>query len=258
MRSKLHIAALLTFALAPVGAIPLVLADRLPARANAGEAARAADMAAPFRSGEKLFYQVGWMSMTEAATAELSVLPPLDFYGHRAWHFQAVAHTQDPLRYVMILDDQFDSYADARTLVTRQYEMYLNEQGKKATKKLALNEGTPGSDRISAPAGTRDPLAMLYALRANDWQRRPEILSPVFDGTHFYQMSAHIEAAHDSVTVPAGTFNATRISVNVSSRDSGASMQFTIWLANDRARTPVEVDADVPVGTIRGVLVRVQ
>jgi Protein of unknown function (DUF3108) len=265
MRSTRSIAALLVFAAALLGAAALVFAGWLPgsgaaraARTNADNAARAADMAAPFRAGEKLFYEVGWMSMTQAATAELSVLPRLGFYGHSAWHFQAVAHTQDPLRYVMILDDQFDSYADARTLATRQYEMYLNEQGKQSTKKLALNERTPGSERISAPAGTRDPLAMLYALRANDWQRRPEMLSPVYDGTHFYQMMAHIAAAHDSVVVPAGTFNATRISVSVSSRDTGTSMQFTIWLANDQARTPVEVDADVPVGTVRGVLVRVQ
>ncbi|MDE3136624.1 MAG: DUF3108 domain-containing protein [Acidobacteriota bacterium] len=253
MKAKRSIAVLLVAAAAMLGAIATVFAGGLT-RSGAGGAA----MAAPFRTGEKLFYQVGWMSMTQAATAELSVLPRLDFYGHNAWHFQAVAHTQDPLRYVMILDDQFDSYADARSLVTRQYEMYLNEQGKKATKKFALNEGRPGSDKVSAPAGTRDPLAVLYALRANDWQRRPEMLSPVYDGTHFYQMMAHIEAAHDSVIVPAGTFNAMRIGANVSSRDSGASMQFTIWLANDPARTPVEVDADVPVGTVRGVLVRVQ
>jgi hypothetical protein len=253
MKAKRSIAVFVVAAAAILGAFATVFGGGLT-RSGAGSA----DAAAPFRAGEKLFYQVGWMSMTQAATAELSVQPRLDFYGHSAWHFQAVAHTQDPLRYVMILDDQFDSYADARTLVTRQYEMYLSEQGKKSTKKLALDARTPGSEKISAPAGTRDPLAVLYALRANDWQRRPEMLSPVYDGTHFYQMLAHIEAAHDTVIVPAGTFNATRISLNVSSRDSGASMQFTIWLANDQARTPVEVDADVPVGTVRGVLVRVQ
>jgi hypothetical protein len=258
MKSKRSIVVLLAIAVTLVGAAALAFAGGLPAHKKKGEPPRAADAWVPFRTGEKLFFQVGWMSMTQAATAELTVLPRLDFYGHSAWHFQAVAHTEDPLRYVMILDDQFDSYADAQTLVTRQYEMYLNEQGKKATKKLALNERTQGADKVSAPAGTRDPLAVLYALRANDWQRRPEMLSPVYDGTHFYQMMAHIEAAHDTVIVPAGTFNAMRIGVNVSSRDSGTSMQFTIWLANDRARTPVEVDADVPVGTVKGVLVRVQ
>jgi len=253
MRSKRSILVVLALFAALAGASVLVFASRLPR-----PAARAPKTSVPFRTGEKLIYQVGWMNMTQAATAELSVLPRLDFYGHSAWHFQAIAHTQDPLRYVMILDDQFDSSTDARTLVTRQYEMYLNEQGKKSTKKLALNERTPDSERIAAPAGTRDPLAMFYALRANDWHRRPEMLSPVYDGTHFYQMMARIETAHDSVTVPAGTFNASRIALSVSSRDTGTTMNFTVWLANDRARTPVEVDAEVPIGTVKGMLVRIQ
>ena len=265
MRSKLCIAAVLLLAGALVGAGAFVFAGRVPgsaaerpAKAMTDEPARAPKISVPFRAGEKLVFQVGWMSMTQAATAELSVLPRLDFYGHGAWHFQAVAHTQDPLRYVMILDDQFDSYVDVFSKQKTAYEMYLNEQGKNSTKKLALNEHTPGSDVISAPVGTRDPLAMRYALRANDWQRRPQMLSSVYDGTHFYHLMAHIEAAHDSVVVPAGKFDASRISVNVSSRDTGTSMQFTIWLANDRPRTPVEVDADVPVGTVKGVLVRMQ
>lgn len=258
MRSNRSMAAVsvLTGALF-LGAVALVFASGRP-HVVAAQPAREQKSSAPFQTGEKLIYQIGWMSMPEAATAELLVLPRIDFYGHSAWHFQAVAHTQDPLRYVMELDDQFDSYADARTLVTRQYEMYIHEQGKKSTRKLSLNERTPGAEEISAPAGTRDPLAMLYALRENDWKRRPEMLSPVYDGTHFYQMLAHLDAAHDSVSVPAGSFNARRISVNVSSRDSGTSMHFTIWLANNGARTPVEVDADVPVGTIKGMLVRVQ
>lgn len=244
MRTDRSIAALLLLAAALFGAGRFAFADRAPA--------------APFHVGEKLVYEIGYMGMPQAATAELSVLPRLDFYGHTAWHFQAAAHSEDPLRYVFVLDDQFDSYTDARTLATRQYELYLDEHGKKSARKLSVNQGTPGAERIAAPAGTRDPLAMLYALRANDWQRRPEMLSPVFDGNHFYQMLARIAARHDSVTVPAGTFDASRISVSVSSRDSGESMQFTLWLANDRARTPVEVDAEVPIGKVKGLLLHVE
>jgi hypothetical protein len=263
MRLKRSIVAVLLLAAASLAAGELLFAGRLPAavrtlasRMMAARPAAAADLKAPFRAGEKLVYAVGYMSMPQAATAELKVMPRLDFYGHRAWHFQATAHSEDPLRYVLALDDQFDSYASANTLVTRQYELYLHEQGKSSARKLSLNSRTPGSEMISAPAGTRDPLAMFYALRSNDWQRRPEMLSPVYDGTHFYRMLARIAARHDSVTVPAGTFDATRISVSVSSRESTTTMQFTIWLANNAARTPVEVDASVPVGTVKGMLLR--
>ncbi len=245
--SRLALFAMLAPLAAALAASPLVRAR-----------GRAAGAAMPFRPGEALVYQVGWMSMSQALTANLRVMPRLDFYGDPAWHFQAVAHSEDPLRYALVLDDQFDSYAGARSLATRQYEMYLNEQGKQSAQKLTLNARHPGTEMVSAPAGTRDPLAALYALRANNWQRAPRMLSPVFDGRHFYQMSAHIVAAHDSVVVPAGTFDASRISVSVSSRRLSEPMNFTIWLANNASRTPVEVDAIVPIGTVKGQLVRIE
>lgn len=240
------------------GSPPAARRAYAPATARAKPAERSKSRM-PFHVGEKLFYEIGYMSMPEAATAELKVMPHLDFYGHRAaWHFQAVAHTEDPLRYVLTLDDQFDSYAAASTLATLQYELYLHERGKDSTRKLSLNENTPGADRIDGPGDTRDPLAALYALRANNWQRRPVVRWAVYDGTRFYQMAARIVGKDDSVTVPAGTFRASRISVSVSSRETSQSMQFSIWLANDAAHTPVEVDATVPIGTVKAMLLRVK
>lgn len=219
--------------------------------------ARAA--AAPFQEGERLFYQIGWMNLTDAATAELKVEPRRNFYGDAAWHFQAVAQTENPFRLLMIVNDQFDSYCDVATLATRQYEMYLNEQGKRQVRKFALEAGSPGAERISAPPGTRDPLAVLYRLRLVDWRRTPEITSSVYDGRHFYEVTARAASPHERVNVLAGSFDATRIEIRVSPRDAGGEpMQFTLWLANDAARTPVEVEAEISLGTVKGELVRVE
>jgi hypothetical protein len=213
----------------------------------------------PFRVGEKLFYEIGYLSMPEAATAELKVMPHLDFYGHRAaWHFQAIAQTEEPLSYAMPLNDQFDSYDAASTLLTLQYELYLHERGVDSVRKLSLNENTPGADRVDVPAGTRDPLAALYAMRANNWQSRPLLRMPVYDGTNFYRMTARLTQTHGSVTVPAGTFSTSEISVKVTSLSTNEGMQFTLWLANNPAHTPVEVDAVVPIGVVKGLLLRVE
>lgn len=214
---------------------------------------------APFRAGEKLDYRIGWMSLTSAASAVLSVVREQNFYGDAAWHFRATADTENALRYLMVLDDQFDSYAETGTLDTRQYELYLDEQGRRSTRRLRLNGGGPGAEAVAAPGGTRDPLAALYDLRSVNWQRTPAIRSPVFDGSHFYQMQARLAAAREPVAVPAGNFEASRIAVVVTSQDQSASpMQITVWLANDRARTPVRVDAEVPVGTVKAELVRIE
>jgi hypothetical protein len=219
----------------------------------------ASSNATPFRAGEKLEYRIGWMSLSSAASAVLSVVQEQSFYGDAAWHFRATADTQNALRYLMVLDDQFDSYAEIGTLDTRQYELYLDEQGRRSTRRLRLNGGGPGTEAVAARSGTRDPLAALYDLRIVNWQRTPSIGSPVFDGNRFYRMQARLAAAHDPVAVPAGNFDASRIAVVVSPDDrSVGPMQFTLWLANDRERTPVRVDADVPVGTVRADLVRIE
>lgn len=235
------------------------LAGSPPRRARRSDFSSRHIARAPFRVGERLFYQIGWMNMTEAATAELKVEPHRNFYGDAVWHFQAVAHTVDPLRLVMTVDDQFDSYCDGITLATRQYEMYLNEQGKRSVRKLALAHGSPGAEKIAAPAETRDPLAMLYRLRMVDWQRTRSFSSFVYDGTHFYRMTARLVSAHDSVLVPAGRFDASRIEITVSPLHAGSEpMQFTLWLANNSARTPVEVNAEIRVGAVTGELVRIE
>jgi isocitrate/isopropylmalate dehydrogenase len=41
---------------------------------------------------------------------------------------QAIVHTENPLRMVFELDDQFDSYSDAGTLASMQYEMRLSDE----------------------------------------------------------------------------------------------------------------------------------
>jgi hypothetical protein len=260
MRSAASIALFLTLAAVSLaGAGPVVPTGSQPGRfLRPTRPARTAVMA-PFHAGERLFYQIGWMNLTDAATAELKVESRRNFYGDAAWHFQAVAQTENPLRMLMVVDDQFDSYCDAATLATRQYELYLNEQGKRSVRKLALGAGSPGAEKIFAPQGTRDPLAMLYRLRSVDWRRTPQISSSVYDGRHFYDMVARLASLHDRVNVPAGSFDASRIEIRVSPRGSGGEpMQFTLWLANDSARTPVEVDAEISLGTVKGELVRIE
>src|SRR5438094_428615 len=81
----------------------------------------------------------------------------------------AAAHTLKPLRIVFELDDQFDSYSDAGTLASLQYEMRLSERGQK----LQSIQRMTSSGKEPAPAdataarvvpGTRDPLGMMEFL----------------------------------------------------------------------------------------------
>jgi hypothetical protein len=226
-----------------------------------GAAARVKEkeLSMPFRVGESLHYRVGWATFGSAASLELSVPERRELFGRPAWHLRALMHTESPVRSLFAIDDQFDSYTDAVTLESRQYEMYLNEMGRREDAVLHLIR--PGetsrapAPNVVVPPGTRDPVGALYALRSVDWQRTPEFQAPLYDGHDVYQASAKCENSAEPVAVAAGSFQASRISIRLFENGQEVpKLNFTIWLANDASRTPVEIQAELPFGSVRAEL----
>jgi hypothetical protein len=210
----------------------------------------------PFRVGEKLDYRVAWATFSNAAALELAAPEKRDLFGWRTWHFQAAVHTLSPVRTLFAIDDQFDSYTDSTSLESRQYESYLNELGKTESAVIHLiptgeRPRAPGSAVVVLPS-TRDALGMLYALRAADWQKTPEVRAPVYDGSNLYELRAILESAADPVKVDAGAFQALRVAVKLfQNGKENPAIHFTLWLATDPASTPVLIAAQLPFGTLR-------
>ncbi len=217
------------------------------------------DQPVPFHTGEALDYRVAWAAFSNAASVELSVPERRNLLGWQTWHFRASAHTLSPVRSLFAVDDQFDSYADAATLESHQYESHLNELGRKEDDVLHLVvDGQP--PRGPAPSvvvlpGTHDPLDALYTLRGVDWQRTPRFRAPVYDGKNLYEMEAQRENAGETVEVAAGNFPASRISIRLFQYEREVTgIHFIVWLASDAARTPVLMQADLPFGHLRAEL----
>ena len=216
----------------------------------------APDAPVPFRAGETLQYQVAWATFTSAASVQLSVPERRDLFGWGTWHFRASAHTLSTVRSLFPIDDQFDSYTDTATLESRQYEMYLNEMGKKQDHTFHfLPQGeVPHGDapRVIVLPGTRDPLGALYSLRGVDWQRTPEFRAPVFDGRAVYEIRARLDGPDETISVAAGKFSASRVSIHIFQHEKEVpGMTFSAWFAHDAPRTPVLIQADLPFGSLR-------
>ena len=256
---------------------------RRPTKPHAGKKAASTPqpivVAVPFHPGEVLEYAAQWNKFVTAASINLKVVARSGFYGRDAWHFQAIARTLDPVRLFYPLDDQFDSYTDAGSLASLQYEAYIREQKKEsnlvvpmasappAAKETAKGRAKAGTTTPKAPApplmrgdthlymvlpGTRDPLGLLYTLRAHDWQAEPSPHFPVFDGRRFYDVAAQKESGGVDVVVAAGSYRATRVALRVF--ESGKEMKnvkFWVSLTQDAAHTPVLIEAEVPFGTVR-------
>ncbi len=216
------------------------------------------------RSGEVLRFTADVAKFSNVADLTLQVMEHRNFFGKSAWHLQAVAHTENPLRMVFELDDQFDSYSDAASLSSLQYEMHLSERGQKVDSIQRMTSS--GKDPAVPPAtqarvlpGTRDPLGMMQYLRSLDWSKPREVRGPVYDGHKLYEVSATLASPSQTVSVPAGQFDASKIEIRVF--ENGSELKdahFFLYLDHSEKRTPVLLEAVMPFATARVALKSVQ
>ncbi len=236
-------------------ASPPAVKSSLPA--DSKKAAPPVDTGLPLRAGEVLEYAANVSNLENVASLRLQVAGRGTFLGRSTWHLQAFAHTQNPLRMVLELDDQFDSYSDATTMASLQYEMHLSERGQKveSVQRMTATGKEPASpDAIQARVlpGTRDPLGLMQYLRNVDWTKTSEVRSPVYDGHKLYDVHAKLAAPSEKVNVPAGDYIASKIAIRVF--DDGVEMKdasFTLYVANNAAHTPVLLEAIMPFATAR-------
>ncbi len=211
----------------------------------------------PLRGGEVLEYTANVANLSDVANLKLIVGAHKDFFGKNAWHLQAFAHTENPLRMVFELDDQFDSYSDASTMTSLQYEMHLSERGQKVSsvQRMTATGKEPAPPSVTEARvlpGTRDPLGMMEYLRSVDWTKTAEVRCPVYDGHKLYDVRAKLAGSGEAVTVPAGSYKTSKIEIHVF--ENGEEMkdaQFTMYIANNVARTPVLLEAIMPFATAR-------
>jgi len=213
--------------------------------------------------GEVLEFSGSVAKVNNVATLRLSVNGRKEIAGKDAWHLQAFAHTQNPLRLMFELDDRFDSYSAPGDFASVQYEMRLSERGTKVNSIQRMTAtgrepASPDATQARVLPGTRDPLGMMQYLRGVDWAKTPEVHGPVYDGRKLYEVKAE-KIGSAEVQVPAGKFSTTTVEIKVF--DNGEEMKdahFTLYLAKDAARTPVLLEAVLPFAAARVELTKKQ
>ena len=213
-------------------------------------------LVAPFHNGESLAYSGLWLSLKDVIAAQLTAHDDRPFSGHSEWHFQAQLQTKNPLRYVLQVDDHFDSYSAHTDFAGEQFEMHLNEGAKNENHILRMAPiQTPlpaGALQVQVLHGTRDALGFLYYLRTVNWQLTKEVRSPVFDGRKVYDVHAAVVTPRSEQVVAAGKFSATGLSIRpyINGKEL-ADTKITLWIAQDSAHTPVLIEVELPFGSGR-------
>ena len=216
----------------------------------------AAAPAAPFHNAESLTYSGAWLSLSDVLSIQLNANDDRQFNAHSIWHFQARLQTKNPLRYVLSVDDHFDSYSAHTDFAGEQFEMHLNEGSKVETHILRITPNPAplpsGTTQVQLLHGTRDALGFLYYLRTVNWQQTTEVRSPVFDGRKVYDVRATVVTPRSELALAAGKFAATGLSIRPYFNGKElADTKITLWMAQDAAHTPVLIELALPFGSGR-------
>jgi hypothetical protein len=113
---------------------------------------------------------------------------------------------------------------------------------------------TTGSIEFATPPLAQDILSAIYALRARSFKTGERLSVPVADNGMNYSVQIDTEAA-ERVRTPMGDVRAWRLSPRVRDENNqpvGRTM--TIWLSDDGRRLPVQLRAELPIGTFTMLL----
>ena len=111
-----------------------------------------------------------------------------------------------------------------------------------------MTSAPPAKADFAVPANVQDGLATLYALRSREFRAGERFTVPVADDGSMYSATFDT-AGPESVSVPAGQFNAWRLAVSIlDAQRQPVGSNIGVWISSDARRLPVKIQADLPVG----------
>ncbi len=231
-------------------------------RATARAAPRVArpERAVPFAAGETLVYDVSWSSYLTAGQAVLSVKQKRPSYGSSAYYIVAEGRPSYLLSKMYTLYYKADTLLDVYNLLPQRGSIY-SEEGKRHrfksavfdqprhTAKYEVRTASVSQQQLDLPPLTQDALSTLYVVRALGLKPGDRLAIPVFDSGRLYRVGLNARSV-ETVKAGIGALQATRIDMTVTDqKGQPAGRNLAVWISSDRRHLPVQLKADLPVGS---------
>ena len=216
--------------------------------------------------GEKLTYSVRWMGI-EVGTAQIEVKEATEWQGHPVYRVTATAHSNRLLSMIYRVEDEIDSYIDAKEFfpwrfVKRQQEghyraheemVYDHEKGI-ATYRSFLNQSTK---QMEIPRGIQDSLSVLYFFRLQSLEIGKSVFIPVNADEKNWNLEIRVLKLGLLEGLPGG--RRTAILTEPLAKFHGVFVRkgrVWIWFDAGTHRAPLLMRARLPFGLVEVVLVR--
>jgi Protein of unknown function (DUF3108) len=224
----------------------------------------------PFAAGEKLRYAVRW-HLLPAGTAELVVSPDRSAPGR--WKADAKASSVGSVSNIYRVQDEYQSQFRTQGFCSSGIQKQIQEGERKRDVKLefdsrrkiarledhdATGHTPPKVAQFAIPDCVQDILSAVYYARTVPLTIGQSFEFPLNDGNKTIQIHVEVQA-EEEVSTELGKFQAIRVEPDVFSGHlfTGKGRLF-IWFTKDARRLPVELRAQISVGTITATLAGVE
>lgn len=233
-----------------------------------GPPALQADEAGPgpvLHPGERFVFTLRWGAFT-VGEGSLSLSEAVQWEGQPAWILKHEARTNGFADRIYRVRNSVESWVAADLSRSLHYAKVQREGRSDREVEVRFdweartarysNRGQ-WDEPVEIPPGTHDPLSIVLAARQLPLHPGVTYRIPVSDGRRFLEAVLHV-AEVETITVPAGTFRAVPITVEVEHlggvfrKSRNASILF--WISQDARRLPLRMASKVAVGSFRADL----
>ena len=167
--------------------------------------------------------------------------------------------------------DRFEARFDRKTFCSIEVTKHIEEGPHKRETKITfdypkrksilrennLKSGESKYQENDIPPCVTDVVTGFYYLASLPLQQGNTYIFPVNDGGKTAEVSAHVEG-REKVKVPAGTYQAVRVSAEATSGNLKGRGKIWTWFSDDANHTPVQMRAKLSWGTLLFRLQRVE
>jgi hypothetical protein len=215
----------------------------------------------PLTIGEKLTYHVSWSGIPAAGRLELEVMGGGLFFGRESYQLRTRVQTlREAWALFGEIDTQYTSYIDRQSGLPHRLVKSIRQGriGDELTivdqsSGIARPSGTARTEPLAIPAETFDPASLLTALRRQPILAAPEksrLFHVIFEGR---LIELDVETVgRRTISTQAGSFRATGLRLSPRRLNRYGA---TLWLSDDEERTPVLINAVMPLGELRAELI---
>ncbi len=225
----------------------------------------------PWAKGEQLFFRLSWGFVT-AGSADMKVYPRDD----GKVEFESIARNNGAFKSIYPVADTIRTLSSAETLLPEVFHKILNEGSyfsssrilfDRSSQKAVLSDTVFTNSRRNASKSNVDTVLALngdehciisafYRVRSMDLTGKKETYFSAVSGKKRYSLRVIIHG-RETVETKLGKFECIKVEPVLG--DDGAfkaSGRLFIWLSDDSRRLPVLMRVKIPIGSIKGELVK--